>query len=413
MKINFFSRSLVLLFTLNFSFISSANSEQSPFSCTEPLKIILVEKNPLINIGPFGRFFLKNTPPDDPKRLLSGFLTEYKAPDKKPNFYETYVLDLFQHPFRKFTRAITGTAYDAAPFMGFYYNFAQRLPRALTRYKFGKPLDLKTPFALPLGMTPVFVAGAYAYDAWDWSANNALLDRQIALIEENFEDWDNLINFDIRFQSLKNLRNSSQISPEIARQKAFLLKKKLEAYFIIRHQQIEQNLSDTEALPHYLDFEFFADLKNFSEKGVPENKSSYIYQKDFLPGLSLDQISELSQIKHEEMAFLQLVWDWTTALDPSDLEPFLNSAPTLKHKFEIFRSSSFVKDLLEICNSKQLNRFQVAGFLQQEISWQFRFKQQQILKIYRKFRDSMGQLTDQALTLEDIHKELLQEVKSK
>lgn len=387
---------------------------------------------------------LRDLPPGEPKTKWLGYLQQSQAGAGTP---------WLQAWPRRWSKDRYGEPYDFVPFRGTYYNLVNRHVRAVSKRIAGKEMVL--------GVALDFVvSGALGWVAFDqlYQQPMAQLDRLAEQrqawdgLQKNQAAWDQFIRDDARAQPIRAEMKEAQLSPEAARESALRLSnlyKGTYRYLAGNYAELSARRLNEENEELLLGNPLYAETKALVLDGVPRG-APYRFVRgrtpaaiDTIPPEKIDALlgvqSQLllrygaldllrkggpavealraikahgngDAIKGESplgRAMTELLGvDSPESLPPESWRAFVAAVAETTSSIE---SDPFYRQLSELRRQGKLSDARLYRLLQEDQFFQEQFAIWATLGVERLAQDK-GQLTERALTLDDLRQEALQEL---
>ncbi len=349
------------------------------------------------------RLILKDPPQTQREERLLGFLTEYQPPAVSRWYHKASISAMLQWVPRKVSTHALGKPYDFRPIRGIVYNLVTRPVRSVTKRISGRQKDFSNWITIPSGLG----AFLYAYEKADEFYKKRLSQRILDRIEEDKALWDKLLEFDFRYHDLRQSRDSGKLTPSAARVEAYLRHHFLSAYFTYMENDFA-NATKEESREFFFGQPAFFHIQKLVAQGIPQSEQ-YLYDTDFSPTLSQEQIDALIELNLQ----LQATLDVLPALAQGDAaQEALKDNPTIEDLAKSLQADPFAQFLFSLKARGILSPEQLGYRLQEDAFWQVRFEEQAILHLAKRRLLADGTASTEPLTLEDVRNEAILEIRA-
>lgn len=276
------------------------------------------------------------------------------------------------------------------PFSGLYYVLVQQPVGELTS-RLGRGRLEPT---LPV----VVLMSALAWQGYDQAWNKITEDKIWSEIVTHKDLYEELLDYDFRFHDIRERMQNGEISLKRAQYESFWRKLAIDKYYSDRDKYgINGNLADQR---FYLNF--FTNLKKIVEKGV-RPAPGFLIPVSAQGPLHDDQILRLIEVNHHLYDQYKIVADLVRTPNPAQIDSHEPEAEQFRQKL----TDAFVQQILKWLNDRLISVNEAQSILQEDVFWQARFQEWQIVGATKLKVSNHGTITASPLTLQDIRNEIL------
>ena len=301
-------------------------------------------------------------------------------------------------PFRKIAEKAWGEPFDFTPIRGLTENLVHR-PTRWTTSKMGRELEWThlSRFLASVGL------GTWIWAWIDDEEKELKAKKLLEKVEERAALWNRFNRYDSRYEDIRGALQSGAVTEEESRLFAVQRNLLLHAYYDVR-------LKHPEVKPEqFLELPFFERALQWKEKGF-SSKKGYRTLSGFSETISDEQLAALVQHRHDSLAVMELVSLWIQK--SPDLETLLKKNPRAKDLLHSIEHSPFNQSLERMERAGTIDREERGMYLQQDIEWEETTKEWTTLRV-EKLKKQNGIYLEEKLTLEDLRKEILQDIELK
>jgi hypothetical protein len=314
-----------------------------------------------------------------PAPLALGFLTPWKP--KTDRWYHHFQLanPMFwvQLLPRVATKMATGTPHSVSPLRG-VFNTAFQVPvRATTGKLLGKAYEL----TLPLHFLFDGVVYYHVYQVADDIYEDLKKEKLENSVEENGPEYDDMIEYDIRFATIKNdLKNAAKtgITRTQARRAAYVLNRAHNQYLAYLSTQ---GLQDDPEIRRERRLTFFSliapHIVDLIEEGV-KPRPGFIF-KAKPRDLTNEEVDHLLDIQDEVFVRQRIARAWILD-DHGDLAQ-IEKSPAAAERLADLKQDGFITFLTGLKDNGTLTQKEFLREVQMNIEWQGRFAVSEILQM--------------------------------
>jgi hypothetical protein len=314
-----------------------------------------------------------------PAPLALGFLTPWRPNTGKWYHHFQLVNPMFWMQLlpRVATKMATGTPHSVSPLRG-VFNTAFQVPvRATTGKLLGKAYELTLPLHFLFDGVVYYHVYSVADDIYEHLKKDKLEDS----VEENGPAYDEMIEYDIRFASIKNdLKNAAKtgITRTQARRAAYVLNR--------AHNQYLQYLStdglqDPPEVRRQRRLTFFSliapHIVDLIEDGIKPRPGFIFSGKP--RALTDEEVDNLLDIQDEVFVRQRIARAWILD-DHGDLAQ-IEKSPTAATRLADLKQDGFITFLTGLKETGTLTQNQFLREVQMNIEWQGRFAVSEILQV--------------------------------
>jgi hypothetical protein len=299
------------------------------------------------------------------------------------------------------SKAQDGGRVELTPMKALYDQTVKRGSNYLSKKFFNKNLEPALFTRLPF----LFIFSMYIWDKIDQYYSDQLAENMDGIIKKNESLYENLINYDYRYRSIKKGLLSGKISRQQALETAFWMEFGYAQYFSFRDSNpdiLETPETQAKLIKHFA----FNHLDKMFNEGVKPAQGFFVPEENVGP-ISEQQKALLFKVNHVLNLQYQLITEFAhnsevykSMQNDSDAQRVLN--PVIQTEFS--------QKLLELKNQGIISVDEYSNRLQEDAYWQTRFAEWQIIGVTKLKLDSEGQQTQKPLTLEDIRLESLSDL---
>jgi len=320
--------------------------------------------------------FKEAKPPD---HLALGFLTPWKPEVTKWYHHFQLANPLFwvQLLPRVATKMATGTPHSVTPLRGIF-NTAFQVPiRATTKKLLGKAYEL----TLPVHFFFDGVVYYHVYGIADEIYQELKKDKLENSVEENGPEYDDMIEYDIRFASIKSdLKNAAKtgITRTQARRAAYVLNRAHNQYLAYLSTQGVQDSPEVRRERRLTFFSLIAPhIVDLIEDGV-KPRPGFIFNGN-PRDLTDEEVDHLLDIQDEIFVRQRIARAWILD-DHGDLAQ-IEKSPAATERLADLKQDGFITFLMGLKDSGTLTQKQFLREVQMNIEWQGRFAVSEILQM--------------------------------
>ncbi len=270
--------------------------------------------------------------------------------------------------------------------------------RWLARKIFGPSTD----FSLWLALPPSVLVGYGIFYGYNEGAGAVIVEAGEEGIEDHAAYWNDTLENEYEHDEFRRLRDSknpdTQITPVEARKRAFNLKHGLDRYY----EHMQANPEQMHTIPEaFVDNVLFEDIKKVETFGVEVGKE-IPRAPGFKVALTSTQIATLAQYKHNLYAYYHLIRAWVEKSPALDM---LLKDPKNRSIIANFEKDPHVKKLV----NAGLPKRKLIYYLKRDADWRFKFLRWDLIRV-EKLQKEAGEYTEEALTLQHIQNETLDDL---
>lgn len=348
------------------------------------------------------RLFLKNNKSEQDATKWYGLLTKQKIDINQSRFI-SYFTDIVEYVPRKLGQTLSReNGYLFTPFDGLY-NLTFRMPIEYFTSKFFNR-KLEPAFFLKI---PVILALSFSMShQLDVVYQNQLENHLKTEISDHSKEYDKIIQSDYRYRKIKNAIQSGQMTRDQAYREAYLISLAYSQYF--KYRDSNQNEFKLESELKLLDHYLFEHLKPIMFNGIQKSMFSDDY---FVPTESIGLLTDDQKIlifknAHQRYLKYQIIVE---LVNQSELWKQMLTSEKMQQLIQPILQDPFTVELMNLYKNDKISRDQLQTYLQEDMYWQNRFLDYDILGI-KKYKKINGISSNHFLTLADIREEILLEI---
>jgi hypothetical protein len=335
-----------------------------------------------------------------PKEKYFGAMTEYRPPDPFRWYHYAGYLKLHQVAARESTKR--SDRFDHTPYSITWGKFADKvvdLPaRGISRALFNCDKDLGFFSHLALGIASGVYIWNRVFQAGNDKYEEVLGEEVVRGIEANAPLWNWRVEFNGVYRDIFEEREKGEITPQIARQKAYRRSIHLAQYY---EGAAARDVTDPKVQEELLTFGPFASVRAFKEKGITKDES-YGHTEAFHKYPTPEQISKLVLLTVEKLDTFEMVR--RIYAGDKDNEPLVRANPErlaamrqenpdvdllvdFRKKLE---SRPYIRALLALHDRGALSDDELFSRIEEDIAWKIRVDEQKVLGIVPLEIDKLG-----------------------